>query len=83
MQRPTTSRTACSLPLGLTSGVPFKATVRRIQAALPIPAKASASLTGRVPAYLLTDNGKTVTMEHVAGVPVRNPAAVAFPRHYG
>jgi hypothetical protein len=27
---------------------------------------------GGVPAYLLTDNEKTVTVEHVAGVPVRN-----------
>ena len=38
---------------------------------------------GGVPAYLLTDNEKTVTIEHVAGVPVRHPAAVAFARHYG
>jgi hypothetical protein len=39
-------------------------------------------VTGGVPTYLLTDNEKTVTVEHVAGVPVRNPAAVAFGRHY-
>jgi hypothetical protein len=38
---------------------------------------------GGVPAYLLTDNEKTVTVEHVAGIPVRNAAAVAFGRHYG
>jgi hypothetical protein len=38
---------------------------------------------GGVPTYLLTDNEKTVTVEHVAGVPVRNPATVAFARHYG
>ncbi len=38
---------------------------------------------GGVPAYLLTDNEKTVTVEHVAGIPVRNPAAVEFGRHYG
>ena len=38
---------------------------------------------GGVPAYLLTDNEKTVTLEHVAGIPVRNPAAVEFGRHYG
>jgi len=38
---------------------------------------------GGVPAYLLTDNEKTVTIEHVAGIPVRNPAAVEFGRHYG
>ncbi|MEO9221186.1 MAG: IS21 family transposase [Mycobacteriaceae bacterium] len=38
---------------------------------------------GGAPTYLLTDNEKTVTVEHVAGVPVRNPAMVAFARHYG
>jgi hypothetical protein len=38
---------------------------------------------GGVPAYLLTDNEKTVTVEHVAGIPVRNPAAAGFGRHYG
>ena len=31
---------------------------------------------GGVPTYLLTDNEKTVTVEHVAGMPVRNPAVV-------
>jgi hypothetical protein len=39
--------------------------------------------TGGVPTYLLTDNEKTVTIEHVAGVPVRNTATVAFGAHYG
>jgi hypothetical protein len=38
---------------------------------------------GGVPTYVLTDNEKTVTVEHVAGIPVRNPAAVQFGRHYG
>jgi hypothetical protein len=38
---------------------------------------------GGCPAYLLTDNEKTVTVEHVAGLPVRNPAAVELGRHYG
>jgi hypothetical protein len=38
---------------------------------------------GGVPTYLLTDNEKTVTIEHVAGIPVRNPAAVELGRHYG
>src|SRR4029434_10526068 len=37
---------------------------------------------GGVPTYGLTDNEKTVTVEHVAGVPVRNPQTVAFARHY-
>ena len=40
-------------------------------------------LAGGVPTYLLTDNEKTVTVEHVAGVPVRNQAAVELGRHYG
>jgi hypothetical protein len=38
---------------------------------------------GAVPTYLLTDNEKTVTVEHVAGIPVRNQATVGFGRHYG
>src|SRR5450756_1888038 len=29
---------------------------------------------GGVPTYLLTDNEKTVTVEHIAGLPVRHPA---------
>ena len=32
---------------------------------------------------LLTDNEKTVTVEHVAGMPVRNRGAVEAGRHYG
>jgi hypothetical protein len=38
---------------------------------------------GGVPAYALTDNEKTVTVEHVADVAVRNPEIVAVARHYG
>jgi transposase len=38
---------------------------------------------GGVPAYLLGDNAKTVTVEHVAGVAVRHPMMVAAGRHYG
>lgn len=38
---------------------------------------------GGAPTYVLTDNEKTVTVEHVAGVAVRNPQTVAFARHYG
>lgn len=37
---------------------------------------------GGVPTYVLTDNEKTVTVEHVAGIPVRNPRLVEFARHY-
>lgn len=38
---------------------------------------------GGAPTYVLTDNEKTVTIEHVAGMAVRNPATVGFARHYG
>jgi len=38
---------------------------------------------GGVPTYWLTDNEKTVTIDHVAGVAVRHPEMVAFGRHYG
>lgn len=38
---------------------------------------------GGVPTYLLTDNEKTVTVEHVAGIPVRNRGTVGFGQHYG
>lgn len=38
---------------------------------------------GGVPAYVLTDNAKTVTIDHVAGVPVRHPDLVTTARHYG
>ncbi len=40
-------------------------------------------LVGGAPTYVLTDNEKTVTVEHVAGVPVRNRETVSFGRHYG
>ena len=38
---------------------------------------------GGAPTYLLTDNEKTVTIEHVAGVAVRHPELVAAGRHHG
>lgn len=37
---------------------------------------------GGVPTYVLTDNEKTVTVEHIAGIPVRNAQLVAFAEHY-
>jgi hypothetical protein len=37
---------------------------------------------GGAPTYLLTDNEKTVTVEHVAGIAVRNPQMLAFARYY-
>jgi transposase len=36
-----------------------------------------------VPTYALTDNEKTVTVEHVCGIAVRNPVIVEVSRHYG
>jgi hypothetical protein len=36
-----------------------------------------------VPTYLLTDNERTVIVDHVAGVAVRHPEMVAVGRHYG
>jgi transposase len=38
---------------------------------------------GGSPTYGLTDNEKTVTLEHVAGLPVRNPKLLEAARHYG
>jgi transposase len=36
-----------------------------------------------VSTYALTDNEKTVTVEHVCGIAVRNPTIVEVSRHYG
>lgn len=38
---------------------------------------------GGVPTYALTDNEKTVTVDHVARIAVRNPEIVQVARHYG
>jgi hypothetical protein len=38
---------------------------------------------GGVPTYALTDNERTVTVEHVAQIAVRHPQIVAAGRHYG
>ncbi len=38
---------------------------------------------GGVPTYCLTDNEKTVTIEHIATIPVRNPDLVPIGRFYG
>lgn len=40
-------------------------------------------LVGGVTDYVLTDNAKTVTVTHIAGVPVRHPLMVEVGRHYG
>ncbi len=38
---------------------------------------------GGCPTYLLTDNEKTVTVEHIAGMAVRNTQVVNWARYYG
>jgi transposase len=38
---------------------------------------------GGAPTYALTDNEKTVTVDHVCGIAVRNAQIVAASRHYG
>jgi transposase len=38
---------------------------------------------GGVPTYALTDNEKTVSIDHVATIAVRNPEIVEVGRHYG
>jgi transposase len=38
---------------------------------------------GGAPTYVLTDNEKTVTVDHIAGLAVRHPELVAAARHYG
>lgn len=38
---------------------------------------------GAAPTYWLTDNEKTVTIDHVAGIAVRHPMIVAAGGHYG
>jgi Mu transposase, C-terminal domain len=38
---------------------------------------------GACPTYALTDNEKTVSVEHVCGIAVRNPQIVSVARHYG
>jgi transposase len=40
-------------------------------------------LFGGAPTYALTDNEKTVSVDHVCGIAVRNPLIVEVGRHYG
>jgi transposase len=40
-------------------------------------------IVGAAPSYALTDNEKTITVEHVCGIAVRNPTIVEVSRHYG
>lgn len=43
----------------------------------------SMRLFGGAPTYWLTDNERTVTIDHVAGIAVRHPQIVAVGAHYG
>lgn len=43
----------------------------------------SMRLFGGAPTYWLTDNERTVTIDHVAGIAVRHPEMVAVGGHYG
>ena len=38
---------------------------------------------GGAPTYALTDNERTVSVDHVCGIAVRNPTIVSVGRHYG
>ena len=38
---------------------------------------------GGAPTYALTDNERTVSVDHVCGIAVRNPRIVSVARHYG
>jgi transposase len=38
---------------------------------------------GGCPTYWLTDNARTVTLDRIAGIPVRHPELVRAARHYG
>jgi hypothetical protein len=54
-------------------------TLPSVMAAIDVTLRAFAG----VPTYALTDNEKTVTSEHVAGIPVRNAQMLKFCQHYG
>ncbi len=43
----------------------------------------SLRLFGGAPTYALTDNERTVSVDHVCGIAVRNPQIVSVARHYG
>lgn len=44
---------------------------------------ATLRIIGAAPTYLLTDNPRTVTVEHIAKISVRHPQMVELGRHYG
>ncbi|MGO9959369.1 MAG: IS21 family transposase [Solirubrobacteraceae bacterium] len=55
----------------------------RTMASVVIALDRTLRLIDGVPTYALTDNEKTVTVEHVCGIAVRNATIVEVSRHYG
>jgi transposase len=55
----------------------------RTQASVVMALDRSLRAFGGAPTYALTDNEKTVSVDHVCGIAVRNPQIVAVGRHYG
>ena len=65
----------------------------RFRAVVPLRDKTLASVVvgldrslrvfGGAPTYALTDNERTVSVDHVCGIAVRNPQIVSVARHYG
>lgn len=71
---------------GLVPGSGFRVVIPVFDKTLPTVAAcldATFRTLGGVPTYCLTDNEKTVTVEHVARIAVRNPELVPIARHYG
>lgn len=64
----------------------FRVVIPALDRTLPTVAAcldATFRVLGGVPTYCLTDNEKTVTIEHIATIPVRNPDIVPVGRFYG
>ncbi len=55
----------------------------RTQASVVMALDRSLRAFGGAPTYALTDNERTVSVDHVCGIAVRNPQIVAVARHYG
>ena len=55
----------------------------RTQASVVMALDRSLRAFGGAPTYALTDNERTVSVDHVCGIAVRNPQIVAVGRHYG
>jgi hypothetical protein len=55
----------------------------RTMASVVMALDRSLRMFGGAPTYALTDNEKTVSVDHVCEIAVRNPTIVAVGRHYG